>query len=802
MWQDVRYALRGIRRAPNFAVVAALTLSLGIGANTAAFTFLNEVLLRPVPAAADAGRLVQLRRRPPLETKTSGFTASSYATYVWRARSFSGLLAYRDTDVNLSAGGRPERTSAAMVSGNYFSVLGLPMRAGRALGAEDDGIPGEHPVAVMSERLWKQRYGADPSVVGRRLTINGYPFALVGVSPEGFRGIEFGSETDLWVPLAMERQMRAGFDSAGFDILNVVGRLKPGVGVSQAQAEIGVLAAAIEETRPEGKARVLVISGVRLIPEFREYAVGLLTVLFATAALVMLIACTNMANLLLGRAAARRHEIAVRLALGGRRSRLIRLFLIESGILAMAGGALGLAVARVSSELMTRHFYTELGGTIALDFRVLAFITAAVMTSVLLFGLLPAFEASGQDMIIGLKDSIPGRRRLGLRNFVVVAQVALCMAAVISAGLFIRTLRNLRRVDLGFQTQRLFFVQLNLGVAGYSEVRGRKFYDELLERARRLATVQGATLADTMPPGWVWGGTVELEGSPLRKGESGIAVGSNIVGTEFFQTLRIPLLVGRTFQSTDRRSSAPVVVVNETMARRFWSGESPIGKRLRWTSQFGPGPYMQVVGVVHDGKYGALEEKTGPFVYLPFTQKFSADMKLVVRGKGQVSSTMKAVRDELLGLDPNLPIPTLDTMEQHIDEHLVNQRLVAVSTSIFGLIALALAGIGLYAVVSWSVVQRIREIGIRLALGAQPQEITRLILSDGLRLVAIGLGAGIVIAVVVTRAFTEWLFGVRPVDLFSYVAAGSLLIGVSLVASWVPARRVLRMDPVRSLRWE
>jgi putative ABC transport system permease protein len=490
MWQDLRYALRGIRRSPGFALVAAVTLALGIGANSAIFSFLNELLLRPVPQTADPATLVQLRRRKPLEHDTSGFTRRSYDRYAALSRSFSGLLAYRDVDVHLGWGGRAESHSGQVVSGNFFSVLGLRMRAGRPLGPADNRIEGGHPVAVISASLWESRFGGEAAALGRRITINRSPFTIVGVAPVGFRGIEVGSQTDVWIPLSMERLLRARFDSEGFDMLSLVGRLKRGARLFQAQAEIDVLAPQIEEALPGGRMRVQVIPGVRLIPEFRDYAVGLLRVLVATAALVLLIACANIANLLLANASRRRQEIAVRQALGGGRHRLVRQFLTESALLAACGGALGLAVARVASQVMIQRFYAELGSAPALDGRVLVFTLAAAAASSLLFGLAPAIQAAGQDVVAGLKDIGGGRRRTRLRATLVAAQVALCLVAVISAGLFVRTLNNLAHEDLGFQTHRLFFMQMNLGVAGYNEARGRAFYSELLERVRALSQVK------------------------------------------------------------------------------------------------------------------------------------------------------------------------------------------------------------------------------------------------------------------------------------------------------------------------
>ena len=510
----------------------------------------------------------------------------------------------------------------------------------------------------------------------------------------------------------------------------------------------------------------------------------------------------NSSNLLLARASGRRQEIAVRLALGGSRSRLVRQFLTESALLAAGGGALGLAVAEAAYELMMQRFYSDLGPVPALDGRILLFTLAITAASALLFGLAPALQAAGQDVVTGLKDIGGGRRRTRLRTMLVAAQVALCLVAIISAGLFVRTLRNLAHEELGFQTERLFFVQMKLGVAGYNEPRGRGFYDELLERVRALEQVRSATLADTVPPGWVWTGAVEIEGRPLRKGLPGPTVGHNTVGTEFFETLGIPVLLGRGFQASDSANGTRVIVVNETLARRFWPGESPIGKRLRWAGDFGERPYMQVVGVVRDGKYGSLEEKTGPFLYEPFAQNFETDMKVVVRSRSDATAAIADVRQQVLALDPELPIPDLDTMEQHISESLVNQRMVAVSTGIFGLIALAVAAVGLWGVVSWSVVQRTREIGIRIALGAERHDVMGLILRDGLRLVASGLAAGVPLAVAVTRVFVDWLFGVKPADPASYSAAAVLLTAVMLLATWIPARAALGVDPVRSLRCE
>ncbi|MBI4875009.1 MAG: ABC transporter permease [Acidobacteria bacterium] len=801
--QDVCYGLRSMRANPGVTAVGVLTLALGIGANTTVFGILNEGLLRPVPRASDPGALVQLRRQFG-GRDTDGFSHLGYLDYRDHARSFSGLMAYCDSGMNLSAASRPEEVPVGIVTGNYFQVLGIRAALGRLIGPEDDRIPGAHPVAVLSYALWKGRFGARADVAGRTITLNGFPFTVLGVSPDGFRGVELGSKLDLWIPLAMERQARPQFPALGdrlFTSLSVVGRLRPGIPLEQAQGELSVLAARFEEPDDGKRARVLVLSGIRLIPEWRGFLVGMLRVLVAMVGLVLLIACANVANLLLARAVARRREIAVRLAIGAGRARLARQWLTESILLALLGGVAGLAVALGGGELF-RSFYSEVDYTI--DPRVFGFALAISVFSGLLFGFAPALQCRREDVISSLKGGAPGRgdSRVRLRQMLVVSQVALSLVVMVVAGLFVRTLRNLQSMDPGFQRRSVFSVQFDFRVQGYSDARGKALYGELLARAAALPQVRSAALANTLPVGWVWDAEIEAEGSARGAGNAPRRVGNTVVSEKYFETFGIALLQGRGFGPADGEGAPKVAVVNETMARLLWPGEAAIGKRFRFRYRLGPRPLIEVVGIARDSKYGFLAEKPQPFLYLPFAQNYQPGMKLVVRSNGDVAGAMAVVRDQVLALDANLPFPTLLTMDRHIAETLANERMNATMIGVFGLLALFISAAGVYAVTSYAVARRTAEIGIRLALGARPADVFRMILRQTMSLTGAGLVIGALLALAVIPLIQADLFGVSPADPESLAGAALILVVVTLLAACVPARRALRIEPMAALRYE
>ncbi len=801
VFRDVRYGLRAMRANPGVTAVAVLTLALGIGANTTIFGFLNEGLLRPVPRAIDPGRLVQLRRQFE-GSDTEGFSHPGYVDYRDRARSFSGLMAYRDAGLLLGTGGRPEEIQGGIVTGNHFQVLGIRPALGRLMGPDDDRTPGAHPVAVLSHALWKSRFGADPGVIGRPIVLNGYPFSVIGVAPDGFRGVELGSKLDLWIPLAMEKQARPMFPTLNdrfFTSLSVVGRLRPGVSLEQAQAELRVLARQLEEPRKGRQPRVLVVSGIRLVPEWRTYFLGLWRVLMAMVGLVLLVACANVANLMLARATARRREIAVRLAIGAGRTRLLRQLLTESVLLAVMGGVAGLGVAYWGGELFQWLYHEEVD--FGIDRRILGFTLAVSLASGILFGLAPALACVRLDLVSSLKGAAAGRgdSRVGFRQALVVSQVALSLVVMVVAGLFVRTLGNLQSIDPGFERRGVFFVQFDLRVAGYSQARGKALYAELLERVGALGQVRSASLADTLPPGWMWDAEVETEtGAPRAP----VKAGKNVVGEKYLETLGIALVEGRAFSPADREGAPGVAIVNESLAHRLWPGERAVGKRFRFLGIFGPRPFIEVIGVARDGKYAYFAEKPQPFLYLPFAQDYQPQMKLVARAAGDLGSAIAAVRDQVAAADPNLPFPKLLTMDQHIAESLTNERMNATMIGIFGLLALLLSSVGVYAVTSYAVERRTAEIGIRLALGARPADVLRAVLGNAMALTGAGLLAGTLLALAAIPLIQADLFGVGAADPVSYAAAALVLAAVTLLAAYVPARRVLRIDPATALRYE
>jgi predicted permease len=802
VFRDVRYGLRAMRANPGVTAVAVLTLALGIGANTTIFGFLNEGLLRPVPRATDPGRLVQLLRQFE-RSDTEKFSHPGFVDYRDRVQSFSGLMGYRGARLLLGTGGRPEEVESGIVTGNYFTVLGVRPALGRLIGPDDDRKPGAHPVAVLSYPLWQGRFGADPEVVGRLIAVNRFSFTVIGVAPGGFRGVEVGSKLDLWIPLAMEREARPIFPTLNdrfFASLNVVGRLRPGVSPEQAQAELSVLARQLEEPRNGKRPRVLAIPGIRLDPDDRDYVLRLWRLLMAMVGLVLLVACANVANLALARATARRREIAVRLAIGAGRWRLVRQLLTESVLLAVAGGVAELAVA-FGGGVLLRSFYPEVD--FAIDRRMLGFTLAVSVVSGIVFGLAPALASVRGDVVSALKGVAAGRgdSRARFRQALVAFQVALSLVVMVVAGLLVRTLGNLQSADPGFERHGVFAVRFNFRVQGYSQARGSALYRELLGRVAALPQVRSASLAETLPPGWVWDAPIEIEASPGRAAGATVRAGNNAVTEKYFETLGIALVQGRAFAPADSERAPKVAVVNETMARRLWPGERAIGKRFHF-KRFGPQPFIEVVGIARDGKYGHFAEKPQPFLYLPFTQDYQPNMILVVRGAGDLAGAIAAVREQVLALDANLPFPTLVTMDQRIAESLTEQRMYATTVGVFGLLALLLSTLGVYAVTCYAVERRTAEIGIRLALGARPVDVLGMILRQTMTLTGAGLVVGALVALATIPLLKAELFGVGPADPLSFAGAALILAGVTLAAAYVPARRVLRIQPMAALRYE
>ena len=835
--RDMRYAARMLLKAPGFTAVAVVSLALGIGANAAIFSFVNAVLLKP-PPVAEPGRLVYVFGG----TRADPYSVSSYPDYVdYRDRNevFTGLAAYAGITVSLGGGEQPEMISGLIVTGNYFDVLGVRARVGRTFLPEEDKTPGTHPVLVIGHALWQSRFAGDPNVIGRKLLLNGQPFTVVGVAPAGFNGVEMGRTNEIYVPMAMQalvRPPRGGYSGEmnpdllskrGPRWLAMVGRLKPGVSPEQAQAALSTIAAqlaqAYKETNENQAATVSPLSEGD--PTERGTLLSVARLLLAVVGLVLLIACANVANLLLARAAARRKEISIRLALGAGRRRLVKQLLTESVLLALLGGAAGLLLAvwlvGAAQAYPPPANLFDAAFDFSLDRRVFAFTLLLSVATGVLFGLAPALQSSKPDLVAALKDEaalLPGQggagaRRFSLRNLLVVAQVALSLVLLISAGLFLRSLQQARRIDPGFDPERVLSVPLNVNLLRYTKAQGQEFYRQVLERVRAIPGVQSATLTRTPPLSGasrqtsvtVAGGepTERQRSSESAGGAAEVAENATLassVGPDYFQTLRIPLLRGRDFTAQDREGAPGVVIVNETFAARYFPGRDPLGQRISFGGA--KGPWMEVVGLARDGKYVTLGEAPAPFVYQPLAQRHETGMTLLVRTGGDPAGYAPAVRREVQALEPNLPVTNSRPMTELLAMSLYPARMGALLLGGFGLLALLLASVGLYGVMSYSVSRRTREIGIRMALGAERRDVLRLVLREGMTLVAAGLALGLVAAFSATRLLAGFLYGVSTTDPSAFVAVAALLALVALAASLVPALRAARVDPLEALRYE
>src|SRR5262245_2196557 len=660
LWQDIRFGFRILFKSPAFTLVAALSLALGIGANTAVFSVINATLLKPLPVE-EPGRLVSFFTT---DAKNPGNLPTSHLNFIdYRDQNqvFSGLLAYTFAQLNLTRGDTNEPVFSLVVSGNYFDVLGVKAASGRVFLPDEDKTPGAHPVVVLSHGLWQRSFGADPNLVGKTISLNRHDFTVVGIVPEGFTGTDLGPGPDRWVPMMMHDQAQPGFDwyntRRGL-FLNLVGRLKPGVSVEQAQASLKTFASQLAQSYPrdnEGRsAKVIPLLQARIDPDGTGELMLASGVMMAVVALVLLIACANIANLLLARASARRKEIAVRLALGADRARLIRQLLTESLVLSLVGGLVGFLVAFWAKDLL-RSVGPFGGGPNAppiatLNFRVLGFTLLISLLSGVIFGLAPALQASKPDLVLTLKGetSAPARRAFGfnLRKALVVIQVALSLVSLISAGLFVRSLRNAQAVNPGFGADNILLAGFNLGREGIARPQGVNFQRQLVERAAALPGAQSVTIASNRPFGGGRLRSVFLEGQ--EPSSRGVLVQVNQVGLRFFETLGIPLTKGRDFSEQDGENAPQVVIINETMARRFWPDQDPVGKRFKF---FGEEFYREVVGVARDTKYNELTEANTPFIYLPLLQNYADAGTLHVRATGDAEQVTAAVSGVVKDLD-------------------------------------------------------------------------------------------------------------------------------------------------------
>ena len=804
LWSDVRYGARMMLRNPGFTSVAILTLGLAIGANTAIFTWLNTIVLSGPPAVAEAGDLVmiggQIRTR-----SSSSVMGVSYPNYVdFRDRNdvLSGLAGWELISLNFSSGAEPERVLGTIVTGNYFDVLGVQALLGRTF-LPEEGRPGASPVAVVSHKFWRRYFGGDPDVVGRDVTVNSEPFTLIGVAPPGFGGPVVGLSFDVFVPASLRPDM---FDSRGSLWMDLFGRLKPGVTIDQARESIDTLALQLEEEYPATN-KDLTLG----LFEPLEHPLGVqgaaypvLVALMVFVGVVLLIACVNVANLLLARSSARYKETALRYALGSTRSRLIRQLLTESVMLSLMAGGVGLLLAVWISRAvngLVPPVEIPVGFNMAVDRSVLAFTLLVSIITGVVFSLIPALRSTKSNLSVDLAQSFNTgpRPRTRLRSGLVVVQVTFSVIALIAAGLFVRSLQSARGFDAGFDSANTLLLSMDLEPSGYSPEQGRAFYRSLLDQVRALPGVVQASYS-RRPPLSMRGGSLlaisEVEGYEFGPDERMVSL-YDAVGPQYFGTMDIPLLYGRDFNTGDREENNEIVVVNQTFAERFWPGESPVGRRI-----VANGAALEIVGVAGNVKHRSIGEDSAFFLYGTLQQVYRPDTTLIVRTSGDPTLLTARSRAEIRKLDANLPVFGIITMEEHVGLSLLPQRVAAMGAGLFGMLALGLAALGVYGVVSYGVGLRMREIGLRVALGARNADVLTLILKMGLIPTLIGTGLGGIAAFGVTRFMAGLLFGVSPTDPVTFVVICSLLPAVAAVASVVPALRAMRADPQITLRYE
>jgi predicted permease len=815
--QDLRFSLRMLRRNPLFTTIAVLALGLGIGASTGLFSLMDTVLLRPLPGIAKPHELVTFERWQAGQL-LGDMGYPDFRDYAARLRGLSGLAVEAGARLSFAQGGRVERVGGALVSSNFFSLLGVKPAVGRLLMPDDDREDRE-PVAVLSSAFWERAFGRDAGIVGSRLTLNGHSFTVVGVAQESFRGTDLQFQPDLWlpittVPVAMPRLSAGVLGNRASGWLRILGRLKPGTSLPTAQAEVTQVAAQLAAEYPlTNHARtVTLIEGLGMWSDDREELRRFLGLLLVSVGLLQLLACANVANLLLARGAARQREIAVRLALGANRGQLTRLFLMEGSLLAALAAILGVLLSPGLAQLavaLPQPAYALREAHLQVDWRIATFAVLAGVCSGVLIGCIPAWKASRTDLLTPLRAGSPGagRSKSRLRGGLVAAQIALSMMLLAAAGTAVQTMERGLMANPIARPGEVLLCSLDLTTQGYSAESGGRFYESLLDHLRALPGVTAVSLGSSVPPEEI-SGRISIfypgqepaaEVLAGREFELGLRVDDDTVGPRFFRTLGIGLLEGREFGAQDRADSLPVAVVNAGLAKRMWPGKDPIGQRI----SLGPAhPPMTVVGVVTDVASRSLLGSTPPHLYFPYSQAYDGRAKIVVRGMVPHSQLATSLREAVAQLDPRLPLYAFQTMPEHIANTLWRQRIAAMILGAFGLLALVLASIGLYGVVAHSVSQRNREIGIRMAVGAGGARVCALIVQQALRWVGAGAAAGLPLAVWATWAMQKGIPGIRPHDPFALGTTLLVLGAVSFLASLIPALRAVKVNPVVALRQE
>jgi predicted permease len=838
---DLRWGVRAIRRAPGTTALAVLSLALGIGANTAIFSLVNAVLLKMLPVRAP--HELHLVAANPAEPRTS-WNYPDYIAFRDGVKGFSGLAAASGVGtlgMQVGEGSTAELVRRQFVSGNYFDVLGVRPAAGRVFGAEDDRTLGGAPYAVLSHDYWRARFGGDPGVVGRTIRLNGTLLTVVGVADRGFTGIDPSSRADLFVPMVMHgviQHVPAGiWNTRHYWFFRVVGRVAAGTAIDPIATQLTTLFRAREEESRKADTRARRREPppvLYLMPAGRGHSYTRsvlqtpLLVLMAVVGLVLLIACANVANIMLARGAGRQREIAIRLAVGAGRGRIASQLLTESLLVALLGGAAGVGLAYLGIGVVLDRFlptsgWVDVSLDVSPDLAVLGFTLGVSVLTGVLAGLAPGWQATRPRLVAALKDDVPGRTgssRVLLRRLLVVSQVALSLLLVVGAALFVRSLANLRALDAGFRREQTLIASVEPSRNGYKGQRLHDFYERLRTETERLPGVRSASLASITPLGGMrWNGDVSVEGRTVSEDERR-AVDMNAVGPRYFETVGIPLVLGREFTEGDRPTSVPdppeqigppgerseapgprYVIVSESFARKYLAGGSPLGRRISMTETFEAARAYEVIGVVKDARYFGLKEPLEPMIYLVSGRGFG-DQALCIRTTAATAGLTEGIRRAVTAIDPAVPLLSTRTIQQEIDTDIVQERLLATLAAFFGALALLLACVGLYGVISYVVARRTREIGIRLALGAQRSRVVRLVLADAGLMVVAGAAVGLAAALGLSRLVRSLLFGVSPQDPATVAGAVALLLAVTALAVLVPLRRALSVQPGEALRYE
>jgi len=832
MFQDLRYGTRMLLKSRGFTLVACLSLALGIGANTAIFSLINAVMLKSLPIA-EPQRLVLFGT-----AQTAGisigfpsdscdiFSYSMFRELRQRSQSFSDIAAlhsFQNRVHGLLSGNGPagetEQISAQLVSGNYFSLLGVNPMIGRTFSDEDDAPPALSPVAVANYAWWERRFGRDPSIIGTNITIGNTGYTIIGVMPKGFFGTTIDESPDIWVPLAMEEVLPPGWKGLNdqmFQSLYIVGRLKDGTSIAQAQPETNALFRQILEQfsgsepsrdRSEqiSRARIELTPAGRGLSRMRDDFALPLKILMVVVGVVLLIACANIANLLLARTTTREQELVVRIALGAGPSRIIRQLLTESLLLSLVGGAAGILLGSWGSRLLVLMVSAgpeAVPLNVPADVRVLAFTLAVSILSALLFGMAPALRASRLELTSSLranKGAAAGMTRSGLGRLFIVVQVGLSLVLLIGAGLFVRTLINLQHVDTGFRQDNVLLLEIDTDSVGLKEDSNlAKLYTDVERRVRAVPGVAAASFSMFLFNQGQWTGPAFAVGDAESEADPPL-INNNNVGPDYFEAMGLPILDGRGFGSQDTDKSPKVAVISEAMAHLFFGGESPIGRRFAMKAR-NHNQEFEVIGVVKDAKYGDLMEHPKPMAYHVYTQESGYLNNLVVNYSGRLGGVIGEIRKAVKDANAQLPIVEAITMSEHVDRSLVQQKLIAKLSGVFGALALLLACLGLFGIMSYSVAKRTNEIGVRMALGAGRKDVLILVMRQGLMPVAVGIAIGIPAALWASRVVASLLFGLSPTDPLTVAGATALLVGVAVLAGYLPARRASRVDPMTALR--